>query len=162
MFRMGETPAHAGIPKPDPPKKDGKLVIVESPAKARTVGRFLGNPYRVRASIGHVRDLLRSRLSVDVENRGSRAGKEIVQVYLRDVRSRLMRPEKELKAFAKVALEPGETRTITFTLDEQALSYYDPALKRWVAEAGEFQVLVGSSSRDIRLAASFNFKGESS
>jgi DNA topoisomerase-1 len=68
MFRMGETPAHAGIPKPDPPKKDGKLVIVESPAKARTVGRFLGNPYRVKASIGHVRDLLRSRLSVDVEN----------------------------------------------------------------------------------------------
>ena len=68
MFRMGETPAHAGIPKPNPPKKDGKLVIVESPAKARTVGRFLGHPYRVRASIGHVRDLLRSRLSVDVEN----------------------------------------------------------------------------------------------
>jgi DNA topoisomerase-1 len=66
MFRMGETPAHADIPKPDPP--DGKLVIVESPAKARTVGRFLGNPYRVKASIGHVRDLLRSRLSVDVEN----------------------------------------------------------------------------------------------
>ncbi len=101
------------------------------------------------------------RLSVDVENTGSRAGKEIVQVYLRDVQSRLMRPEKELRAFAKVALEPGETRTITFTLDEEALSYYDPMLKRWVAEAGEFQVLVGSSSRDIRLAASFNFKGES-
>jgi DNA topoisomerase-1 len=65
---MGETPAHAGIPKPDPPKKDGKLVIVESPAKVRTVGKFLGKPYRVKASIGHVRDLLRSRLSVDVEN----------------------------------------------------------------------------------------------
>ena len=68
MFRMGATSAHAEIPKPVPPPQDGKLVIVESPAKARTVGRFLGNPYRVRASIGHVRDLLRSRLSVDVEN----------------------------------------------------------------------------------------------
>jgi DNA topoisomerase-1 len=66
MFRMGGTPAHAGLP--DPPPKDGKLVIVESPAKARTVGRFLGNPYRVKASIGHVRDLLKSQLSVDVEN----------------------------------------------------------------------------------------------
>ena len=102
------------------------------------------------------------RFSVDVENMGSRAGKEIVQVYLRDVQSRLMRPEKELRAFAKVALEPGETKTVTFTLDEEALSYYDPASKRWVAEAGEFQVLVGSSSRDIRLVASFDFKGESS
>ena len=83
-------------------------------------------------------------------------------MYLRDVQSRLMRPEKELRAFAKVALEPGETKTVTFTLDEEALSYYDPASKRWVAEAGEFQVLVGSSSRDIRLVASFDFKGESS
>ena len=102
------------------------------------------------------------RLSVDVENTGKRAGKEIVQVYLRDVCSHLVRPEKELKTFAKIALEPGETKTITFTLDEEALSYYDPALKRWVAEAGEFEVLVGSSSRDIRLAANFNFRGAAS
>jgi beta-glucosidase len=98
------------------------------------------------------------QFSVDVENTGSRAGKEIVQVYVHDVQSRLMRPEKELKAFAKVALEPGETKTVIFTLDEEALSYYDPASKRWVVEAGEFQVLVGSSSRDIHLVESFDFE----
>jgi beta-glucosidase len=100
------------------------------------------------------------RVSVDVQNTGKRLGKEIVQVYIRDVQSRLVRPEKELKAFAKVALEPGEAKTVALTLDREALSYYDPAVKSWVAEAGEFEVLVGSSSRDIRLAARFNFKGE--
>ena len=68
LFRMGRTPAHDSIPKPDPPKREGRLVIVESPAKARTVGRFLGKGYTVKASVGHVRDLLRSRLSVDIEN----------------------------------------------------------------------------------------------
>ncbi len=71
MFRMGRTEMHEGMeppPKPEPPKPTGKLVIVESPAKARTVGRFLGKGYTVKASVGHVRDLLRSRLSVDVDN----------------------------------------------------------------------------------------------
>ena len=74
LFRMGRTDAHAGIPKPEKVKKKrkkkrkGKLVIVESPAKARTVGNFLGKGYTVKASVGHVRDLLRSQLSVDVEN----------------------------------------------------------------------------------------------
>jgi len=98
--------------------------------------------------------------SVDVENTGSRAGKEIVQVYVRDTQSRLVRPEKELQAFAKVMLEPGETKTVEFTLDQEALSYYDPASKRWVAESGEFQVLVGSSSRNIHLVESFDFEGK--
>jgi DNA topoisomerase-1 len=68
LFRMGATPAHEGMEPPPPPKKDRRLVIVESPAKARTVGRFLGRDYAVRASVGHVRDLLRSSMSVDVEN----------------------------------------------------------------------------------------------
>ena len=75
VYRMGRTEAHEGLPKPEivrKPKKTqprkGKLVIVESPAKAKTVGRFLGKGYTVRASVGHVRDLLRSKLSVDVEN----------------------------------------------------------------------------------------------
>jgi DNA topoisomerase-1 len=69
MFRTGKTEAHAGMVKPERiDKRSGKLVIVESPAKAKTVGRFLGKGYTVRASVGHIRDLLRSQLSVDVEN----------------------------------------------------------------------------------------------
>jgi beta-glucosidase len=95
------------------------------------------------------------RVSVDVTNTGDRAGKEVVQLYVRDVESRLVRPEKELKAFAKVALEPGQTKTVTLTLDRDALSFYNPARKRWMTEAGEFQVLVGSSAHDIRLTGSF-------
>jgi DNA topoisomerase-1 len=69
LYRLGRTEAHAGLVKPEKvDKRSGKLVIVESPAKAKTVGRFLGKGYTVRASVGHVRDLLRSQLSVDVEN----------------------------------------------------------------------------------------------
>lgn len=95
------------------------------------------------------------RVAVEVENTGTRAGQEVVQLYVRDVECSLMRPEKELKAFAKVALEPGETRTLTFTLAPDALSFYDPASRRWVAEPGEFHVLVGSSSWDIHLVGRF-------
>ncbi len=83
MFRMGYTPAHKDLPKPEPkprpkragkkgksktPRRRGKLVIVESPAKARTISKYLGKGYTVKASVGHIRDLLRSQLSVDVEN----------------------------------------------------------------------------------------------
>lgn len=99
-------------------------------------------------------------VSVDVRNVGTRAGKEIVQLYVRDPESRLVRPPKELKGFRKVALEPGETKTVTFTLTEKELAYYDPALKRWVAEAGVFEVLVGSSSRDIRASGKFTLVGQ--
>lgn len=100
-------------------------------------------------------------VEVDVTNSGGRAGQEVVQLYLRDVAARLVRPEKELKAFAKVALQPGERQTVRLRLDRQSLSFYDPAAAAWVAEAGEFEVLVGRSAQDIRLRATFDWQGES-
>ncbi|RLC60767.1 MAG: hypothetical protein DRI48_11545, partial [Chloroflexi bacterium] len=95
------------------------------------------------------------QVSVDVTNTGARAGKEVVQLYVRDVASTLARPEKELKAFHKVRLEPGETKRVTFELAHDALAYYTTQQKGWLAEAGQFEVLVGSSSRDIRAQGAF-------
>jgi beta-glucosidase len=94
-------------------------------------------------------------VSVTVTNTGARPGKEIVQLYVADKVSSLARPPKELKGFEKVALDPGESKTVGFVLDQRALSFYDPAQRRWVPEPGAFEVLVGSSSRDIRLSAAF-------
>lgn len=95
------------------------------------------------------------RVSIDVANDGARAGKEVVQLYIRDLHARVARPDKELKAFKKIHLEPGQTQTVTFELSRDALAFYDTARGGWLAEAGEFEVLVGSSSRDIRARASF-------
>jgi beta-glucosidase len=92
-------------------------------------------------------------VSVTVTNTGARAGKEVVQLYVSDKESSLPRPPKELKGFKKVQLNPGESKMVDFVLDQRALSFYDPAQRQWVAEPGEFEVLVGSSSRDIRLSA---------
>jgi beta-glucosidase len=95
------------------------------------------------------------QVSIDITNTGQRAGKEVVQVYVRDKQASLQRPEKELKAFAKVQLEPGERKTVTLSLARDALAYYDDLTHEWVAEAGEFEVLVGASSQDIRATATF-------
>lgn len=92
---------------------------------------------------------------VDLTNSGIRTGAETVQVYINDVESSLPRPPKELKAFRKVTLAPGEQRTVEIPLTADAFAFYDPARKGWWAEAGEFRILVGSSSRDIRQKASF-------
>jgi beta-glucosidase len=94
-------------------------------------------------------------VSLEVTNTGQRAGQEIVQIYVRDVRSSLARPEQELKGFAKVDLAPGATATVTVELDYRSLAFWDDARAAWVVEAGEFAVLAGSSSQDIRARASF-------
>lgn len=89
-------------------------------------------------------------VEVDVTNTGALAGKEIVQIYVRDPQSSLQRPEKELKGFAKVALQPGETQTIRIALDMRSFAFYHPLYQTWVAEAGAFEILIGASAADIR------------
>jgi len=89
-------------------------------------------------------------VSVDVTNRGDVAGKEIVQVYVRDHKSTLVRPPRELKGFAKIELQPGETKTVTIKLDFRAFAFYHPVHKEWITEDGEFDILIGASSVDIR------------
>jgi beta-glucosidase len=92
-------------------------------------------------------------VSVDVTNTGARGGPEIVPLYVRDDAATVQRPEKELKAFAKVALQPGETRTVTLALDRDAFAFFQDVERCWVVEAGIFEILVGASSADIRARA---------
>jgi len=99
-------------------------------------------------------------VSVTVKNIGDVAGKEIVQLYIRDEESTLVRPIKELKGFEKVPLASGESRTVTFHLNPRALSYYDPHYKDWIEEEGIFEVLIGASSRDLRLHSTFELAGD--
>ncbi|MCE5249785.1 glycoside hydrolase family 3 C-terminal domain-containing protein [bacterium] len=95
------------------------------------------------------------KVSLDVTNTGSREGHEVVQLYLRDVISSVSSPVKELRGFEKIPLEPGETKTVTFTLKPEHFSLLDRNLNR-VVEPGEFEVLIGHSSKDIRLSGSFH------
>ena len=99
-------------------------------------------------------------VKVDVTNTGKVSGKEVVQLYVRDVQSTFARPEKELKAFEKVELKPNETKTITFKLDREAFWYFDIIKNTWSTEPGDFEILVGASSRDIRLNGTVTLEPE--
>lgn len=112
---------------------------------------------RARATIGPGDTLT---VALDVTNTGDRPGDEVVQIYVRDPTASVPRPEKELKAFARIALRPGETGTVTRELDMRALAFFDVATAAWVAEAGTFEVLVGASSEDIRARASFRLTAD--
>ena len=92
------------------------------------------------------------RVTVDVTNTGAVAGKEVVQLYVADKESTVIRPVKELRDFAKVDLKPGETKTVTFMLDKRAFAYYSVKIHDWHVETGEFDILIGKSSRDIVLS----------
>ena len=94
-------------------------------------------------------------ITVPVTNTGNREGAEVVQLYIRDVKSALSRPVKELKGFKKIKLAPGETCEVTFTIGKEALSYFDDTRHEWVAEPGKFEAIVGASATDIRSKVAF-------
>jgi beta-glucosidase len=85
-----------------------------------------------------------------VTNRGDRRGSEVVQLYVGDVDATVERPGKELKAFAKIELAAGETTSVSLDLDDRSFAYWDAAGHGWRVEPGEFELSIGSSSRDIR------------
>lgn len=89
-------------------------------------------------------------VTVPVKNTGSREGKEVVQLYIRDKKSSVERPVKELKGFCKVSLKPGEEKEVSFTIDRTALSYFDAGSHQWMAEPGAFEAIVAASATDIR------------
>jgi beta-glucosidase len=93
------------------------------------------------------------RASVTVKNIGTRAGKEIVQLYVRDIASSVIRPVKELKGFEKVGLAPGEEKRVDFVLGKRAFAFYDADINNWRVESGDFEILVGKSSAETVLSA---------
>ena len=95
------------------------------------------------------------KVSARIKNTGEVAGAEVVQLYIRDTEASVARPSKELKGFEKVYLKPGESRSLQFTLTRDDLSFFDAASHAWVAEPGEFHVLLGCSSADIRADVPF-------
>lgn len=95
-------------------------------------------------------------LTFDLKNTGLIAGAEIAQVYVSDVESTIFRPEKELKGFSKVFLQPNEVKTVSIKLDKRAFAFYNTKLHDWSIESGDFEILVGSSSIDIKLQAKVN------
>ena len=106
----------------------------------------------LRLSSRRIKDTDQLDISVDVTNTGNREGKEIVQIYVADKESTVIRPVKELRDFAKVNLKPGETKTVTFTLGRRAFAYYNTQIHDWHVESGEFTIMAGRSSRDIVLS----------
>ena len=98
------------------------------------------------------------QVSVDVTNTGDRAGKEIVQLYVSDLTNAARRPEKELKGFEKVALNPGETKTVIFTVDKRSLAWYNTEIQDWYAASGAYELLIAASSQDVRLTKTIQWK----
>jgi len=109
----------------------------------------------IKLSRGRIRPGESVVVEAQVRNTGRREGAEVVQLYVQDVKASVARPVKELKGFEKVMLRPGQMKVVRMNLDARSMAFYDPGRKQWVVEAGQFKILVGSSSRDVRLSAEF-------
>lgn len=107
----------------------------------------------IKLSEDRIRDTESLTVSVDITNTGSISGKEIVQLYVSAPDSKVIRPIKELRDFAKIELAPGETKTVSFILGKRAFSYWETKIHSWYAETGSYEILIGASSRDIRQTA---------
>ena len=160
-LRLEDTPAHINFPGENGQVRYGEGLFIGyryyDARKAPVLFPFgHGLSYttftysNARASAATFRDVEGVSVSVDVTNTGAVAGKEIVQVYVHDRHCKFARPAKELKGFVKVELQPGETKTVTVALDFRAFAFWHPGYKQWVAESGEFDILIGASSADIR------------
>ena len=114
------------------------------------------NPGSSTSLTSHLSPL--TSIKILITNTGFRTGSEVVQLYIRDVKSSLPRPVKELKGFQKVTLQPGETREITFDIDKSMLSFYDDTKGEWIVEPGRFEALVGTSAQDIKGKVTFNIR----
>lgn len=97
-------------------------------------------------------------IKISVKNTGNREGQEVVQLYISDIKSSLPRPVKELKGFQKIKLAPGEEKTVTFTIDKEALSFFDDAQHAWIAEPGKFEAIIAASAADIKGVVPFDLK----
>jgi beta-glucosidase len=96
--------------------------------------------------------------TIDIVNTGKRTGDEVVQLYIQDEYSSVVRPAMELKRFKRITLKPGERKTVKFILEKDAFAFYDVKSRSWIVEPGTFTIMVGSSSRDIRATGSLELK----
>ncbi|MGG3837842.1 glycoside hydrolase family 3 C-terminal domain-containing protein [Paenibacillus thiaminolyticus] len=108
---------------------------------------------QIRIDKSSMKDTDTATVTVTVRNTGSRAGKEVVQLYVKHAGSSVVRPVKELKGFAKISLEPGEAAEVSFTLDKRSFAYFNTDIHDWFAESGTYDILVGPSSADTPLTA---------
>ena len=167
--KMGEYPGHKSIDAlgnevMDIPYNEGVFVGYRFTDKNKLVPTFPfghGLSYTTfdygKATTDKVfaKDADKIEVRVPVSNTGERKGKETVQLYVRDIKSSVERPVKELKGFKKVELNPGETQEVVFEIGRDALSYFDAERHEWVMEPGEFEILIGASSGDIRSKTTF-------